>query len=142
VLIVEDDDAVARLYDRALRNPDYDLYRAASGEEALSLWAETPFDAIVSDLVMPGMSGVDLLRSVRERCDDVPFVIVTGCPEVESAIRAVECGALHYLVKPVLPGDLRETVARALDGNDPKRNFPRDRQPAIEGERNDESAAS
>jgi CheY-like chemotaxis protein len=85
VLIVEDDDAVARLYDRALRNPDYDLYRAASGEEALSLWAETPFDAIVN---------------------------------------------------------LRETVARALDGNDPTRNFPRDRQPAIEGERNDESAAS
>src|SRR3990172_8256752 len=71
--------------------------------------AEGSFDAIVSDLVMPGMSGVDLLKSVRERDHDVPIVIFTGRPAVESAITAVECGALRYLVKPVLPQELRET---------------------------------
>ena len=121
VLIVEDDDAVASLYGRVLGNPDYRLYRAANGAEALSLVAETPFDAIVSDLVMPGMSGVDFLKSVRERDHDVPIVIVTGRPAVESAITAVECGALRYLVKPVLPRELRETVARALEVNEATR---------------------
>lgn len=118
VLIVEDDDSIANLYGRVLGNPEYRLYRAANGEEALSLVADTPFDAIVSDLVMPGMSGVDLLRSVRERDQDVPIVIVTGRPAVESAITAVECGALRYLVKPVLPQELRKTVARALEVNE------------------------
>ena len=121
VLIVEDDDAVASLYGRVLGNPDYRLYRAANGEEALSLVAETPFDAIVSDLVMPGMSGVDLLKSVRERDQDVSIVIVTGRPAVESAITAVECGALRYMVKPVLPKELREIVARALEVNEATR---------------------
>jgi EAL domain-containing protein (putative c-di-GMP-specific phosphodiesterase class I) len=121
VLIVEDDDSVASLYGRVLVSPNYRLYRAVNGEEALSLFAEAPFDAIVSDLVMPGMSGVDLLKSVRERDHDVPFVIVTGRPAVESAITAVECGALRYLVKPVLPRDLRETVARALEVNEANR---------------------
>ena len=134
VLIVEDDDAVASLYDRVLRNPEYHLSRASSGEEALSLCAEGRFDAIVSDVVMPGMSGVDLLRSVRERDEDVSFVIVTGRPAVETAITAVECGAMRYLVKPVLPGDLRETVARALEVNESKRLSRRARRSAAESE--------
>jgi EAL domain-containing protein (putative c-di-GMP-specific phosphodiesterase class I) len=121
VLIVEDDDAVANLYGRVLAGADYRLYRAANGAEALSLVARTPFDAIVSDLVMPGMSGVELLRSVRERDEDVPFVIVTGRPAIESAISAVECGAFRYLVKPVLPRDLRETVAHAVEVNQARR---------------------
>ncbi|MGH9392220.1 MAG: EAL domain-containing protein, partial [Vicinamibacteria bacterium] len=110
-----------------LVSPDYRIYRAANGEEALSLVAETPFDAIVSDLVMPGMNGVDLIKWVRERDRDVPIVIVTGRPAVESAITAVECGALRYLVKPVLPRELRETVARALEVNDAKRLTRRER---------------
>ena len=125
---MEDDDAVASLYGRVLGNPDYRLYRAANGEEALSLVAETPFDAIVSDLVMPGMSGVDLLKSVRERDRDVPIVIVTGRPAVESAITAIECGALRYLVKPVLPRELRETVARALEVHEAVRLSRRSRE--------------
>jgi EAL domain-containing protein (putative c-di-GMP-specific phosphodiesterase class I)/CheY-like chemotaxis protein len=134
VLIVEDDDAVASLYGRVLRNPQYELSRASSGEEALSLCAEAPFDAIVSDLVMPGMSGSDLLRSVRERDEDVSFVIVTGRPAVESAIAAVECGAMRYLVKPVLPRELRDTVARALEVKDAKRSSREARRSASESE--------
>ncbi|HEY7697805.1 MAG TPA: EAL domain-containing protein, partial [Vicinamibacteria bacterium] len=134
VLIVEDDDSVASLYHRVLRNPEYLLSRASNGEEALSLCTEAPFDAIVSDLVMPGMSGVDLLRSVRERDEDVSFVIVTGRPAVESAMTAVECGAMRYLVKPVLPRDLRETVARALEVNEAKRLSREARRSAAESE--------
>jgi EAL domain-containing protein (putative c-di-GMP-specific phosphodiesterase class I)/CheY-like chemotaxis protein len=121
VLIVEDDDSVARIYRRVLENPDYHLTQASNGAEALSLFDKTPFDAIVSDLVMPGMSGVELLKSVRERDREVPFVIVTGRPAVESAITAVECGALRYLLKPVPPHVLRDTVAHAVGASDRNR---------------------
>ncbi len=114
VLIVEDDDAVASLYRRVLARPDYQLYRACDGDEAVSLVETTPFDAIVSDLAMPGMNGVALLKSVRNHDRDVPIVIVTGKPEVESAITAVECGALRYLLKPVCIQELRDTVAQAV----------------------------
>jgi EAL domain-containing protein (putative c-di-GMP-specific phosphodiesterase class I)/CheY-like chemotaxis protein len=115
VLIVEDDDSVANFYRLALRKSDYILYRAANGEEAIRLVDSSSFDAILSDLAMPGMDGIQLLRAVREQDRDVPIVIVTGNPEVESAITAVECGALRYLVKPVEPGELRDIVARAIE---------------------------
>jgi EAL domain-containing protein (putative c-di-GMP-specific phosphodiesterase class I) len=114
VLIVEDDDAVASLYRRALARPDYLLYRASNGNEAVSLVESTAFDAIVSDLSMPGRNGAALLRSVREHDRRVPIVIVTGKPEVDSAITAVECGALRYLVKPVCIRELRDSVAQAI----------------------------
>jgi len=114
VVIVEDDDAVASLYRRALARPDYLLYRASNGNEAVSLVESTAFDAIVSDLSMPGRNGAALLRSVREHDRRVPIVIVTGKPEVDSAITAVECGALRYLVKPVCIRELRDSVAQAI----------------------------
>lgn len=114
VLIVEDDDAVASLYRRVLARPDYQLYRACDGDEAVSLVESTPFDAIVSDLAMPGMNGIALLRSVRNHDRDVPIVIVTGKPDVDSAITAVECGALRYLLKPVSIQELRDTVSQAI----------------------------
>ena len=114
VLIVEDDDAVASLYRRVLTRPDYQLYRACDGDEAVSLVENTPFDAIVSDLAMPGMNGVALLKFVRNHDRDVPIVIVTGKPELDSAITAVECGALRYLLKPVCIQELRDTVAQAV----------------------------
>ncbi len=120
VLIVEDDDSVASLYCRALGLPDYLLYRATNGEDALCLLENNSFDAVVSDLMMPGMSGVDLLKSVRNHHNDVPFVIVTGRPAVESAITAVECGAFRYLVKPLLLQELREAVAHAVEAHEVK----------------------
>jgi DNA-binding NtrC family response regulator len=114
VLIVEDDDAVASLYRRVLTRPDYQLYRACDGDEAVSFVENTPFDAIVSDLAMPGMNGVALLKFIRNHDREVPIVIVTGKPELDSAITAVECGALRYLLKPVCIQELRDTVAQAV----------------------------
>jgi EAL domain-containing protein (putative c-di-GMP-specific phosphodiesterase class I) len=117
VLIVEDEDSVAGFYRRALAATHCVLYRARSGEEAVSLVETTSFDVIVSDLSLPGLGGEELLRSVRERDRDVPIVVVTGKPEIESAITAVECRALRYLVKPIGPKVLIETVMRAMESN-------------------------
>jgi len=115
VLIVEDEDAVASLYRRALATSNCVLYRARDGEEAISLVETTSFDVIVSDLTLPGLGGEELLRSLRERDRHVPIVIVTGKPEIESAITAVECHALRYLLKPIGPKELMDAVKTAME---------------------------
>lgn len=115
ILIVEDEDSVAALLQRALSETHYLFQRARNGEEAMSLFKTASFDAIVSDLGMPGMNGIQLIKAVREHDADVPFVIVTGKPEVETAITAVEYGAVRYLVKPVRLDELREAVVKAVE---------------------------
>jgi len=73
------------------------------------------FDVIVTDLVMPGMSGLDLLRTAREYDLDVPVVILTGRPDAQSAMEAMQYGAFRYIDKPVLPATLVDVVGRARD---------------------------
>ena len=87
---------------------------AGDGREAAHAARDKSFDVIVSDIAMPEMDGLELLRAVREHDLDVPFVIMTGGPGVDSAARAMEYGALRYLIKPVEPAELEEVVARAV----------------------------
>ena len=68
---------------------------------------------VLTDVVMPGWNGVDVLRMVRERDLDVPVVLVTGSPSVETAVQALEMGALHYLLKPVSGAELVRCIEHA-----------------------------
>ncbi|MBK7584614.1 MAG: EAL domain-containing protein [Myxococcales bacterium] len=101
VLLVDDDQAIVRSFSRALRANGFAVTPAYDGEEALRLISETRFDAVVSDIAMPGMDGVQLLRRVRERDLVVPVILVTGDPKVSTAVEAMEFGAFRYLSKPV-----------------------------------------
>jgi EAL domain-containing protein (putative c-di-GMP-specific phosphodiesterase class I)/CheY-like chemotaxis protein len=86
-----------------------------SGREALSILTTEAFDVMVSDVHMPGLSGLKLLRAVREHDLDLPVVLVTGNPDVQTATDAVEYGAFRYLIKPV-PGEaLVAVVGRAAN---------------------------
>jgi EAL domain-containing protein (putative c-di-GMP-specific phosphodiesterase class I) len=114
ILLVDDEPAIARAYARTLGAAGFSVVTAADGREADAAAREKSFDVIVSDIAMPEMDGLDLLRAVREHDLDVPFIIMTGGPAVDSAARAMEYGALRYLVKPVAPEDLEEVVARAV----------------------------
>jgi EAL domain-containing protein (putative c-di-GMP-specific phosphodiesterase class I) len=114
ILLVDDEPAIARAYARTLGAAGFSVVTAADGREADAAAREKSFDVIISDIAMPEMDGLELLRAVREHDLDVPFVIMTGGPAVESAARAMEYGALRYLVKPVAPEDLEEVVARAV----------------------------
>jgi DNA-binding NtrC family response regulator len=81
------------------------MARLASGER----------DAMLTDIVMPaGVTGIDLLRIVRERQLDIPVVLVTGAPAVESAVKALQLGAFHYLMKPLDAESVEDVVARAV----------------------------
>ncbi len=114
VLVVDDEDALRRAFARSLEEAGFEVAQAATGKEALKLLESNQFDTVVSDITMPGMTGIELLRAVRQRDHDVPMILVTGNPSVDSATQAVEHGALRYLVKPVGKGVIAETVERAV----------------------------
>ena len=114
ILLVDDEPAIARAYARTLGAAGFTVVTASDGREAADVARERSFDVIVSDIAMPTMDGLELLRMVREYDLDVPFVIMTGGPAVDSAARAMEYGALRYLIKPVTPEDLEAVIARAV----------------------------
>ena len=112
ILLVEDDALIRRAFERVL-SPAHTVTSVASGHEALMELGRTTFHAIVSDIVIPGLSGIELLKAVKGTEVQVPFLLVTGCPSLESAKEAVNWGAFCYLTKPVSPRELLDAVARA-----------------------------
>ena len=114
VLLVDDDPSVLRSMERPLTRAGYEVQTAADGLVGIQKLRESTFDAVVSDLSMPGMNGTDLLRAVREQDLDISFLIATGTPDIATATRAIEHGALRYLIKPLLPSDLIPIIEYAV----------------------------
>lgn len=114
ILVVDDEAPLLRAYRRILNRAGYAVETAPEGETACSMLGDKEFDVIISDIAMPGMDGLELLRRIREWNLDVPVVFITGNPAVETAAQAVEFGALRYLVKPVTPKQLEDVVDRAV----------------------------
>ena len=114
VMIVDDQPDVARTFARILVRAGHSVETYQEGNSAVRRLAERQFDAVVSDIGMPGLDGIALLREIRKRDLDVPVILVTGAPSMSSAIAAVEHGALRYLSKPVTSDVLRQTVALAV----------------------------
>lgn len=113
VLVVDDDAAVLRASAAALRRRGATVEMASSGREAIHRVRTAVWDVIISDLSMPEMSGLELLKEVRAYDVDVPVILTTGHPDLESAMRAVEYGAFRYLTKPVSAEALWELTQRA-----------------------------
>jgi EAL domain-containing protein (putative c-di-GMP-specific phosphodiesterase class I) len=114
VLLVEDDPSLRRGMARMLIRGGFEVVEAESGEQALERLDERDVDCILSDISMPGMGGMQLLKAVTGRDLDLPFLLVTGVPSLDTAIEAVEYGAFHYLRKPFLRSQLIELVTRAV----------------------------
>ena len=113
LLIADDDDLLRRLFARAFRAEGFQVEVVEDGEEALERVRAQRFDAILTDIGMPRLSGIELLRAVREHDADVPIVLMTGGPELATALQAIEHGAFRYLVKPVDLVELKAVVRRA-----------------------------
>jgi EAL domain-containing protein (putative c-di-GMP-specific phosphodiesterase class I) len=114
VLIVDDDESVGRAYAMTLRQAGHSVEVADSGESAMRrLEQPHPLDAVLLDIHLPGISGLDFLKVLRSRDDSVSVVLVTGDPALDSAVRAVEHGAYRYLVKPLHPDDLCRAIESA-----------------------------
>ncbi|HEX3849402.1 MAG TPA: EAL domain-containing protein, partial [Polyangiaceae bacterium] len=113
VLLVDDDLAVLKVLARRLEHLGHFVVVCANGAAALRALATQAFDVMLSDIQMPGISGLKLLRAVREHDLDLPVVLITGDPGVKSAAEAVEYGAFRYLIKPVPFEELSAVVKRA-----------------------------
>lgn len=114
VLLVDDDQDIRRDYSRILRNLGCVVETAADGADAIQKLGGTSFDLILSDISMPRLTGTAFLRAVRERDLDVPVVLMTGAPSLDTAVEAVEYGAFRYLAKPVSLDTLGEVVRKAI----------------------------
>lgn len=113
VLVIDDDLLFAHAVERVLRHAGYGVLRASSADAGAALLSTEEVSAVLCDIRMPGASGVELLREARAKEIDVPVVLMTGDPSVETAAEAVELGAFSYLLKPVAPDALLRTVERA-----------------------------
>lgn len=115
VLVVDDEPMLLAATRRILEDEGISTLGCRDGAEALQVLArDHSLDALISDLVMPRLGGVELLKAVRAKHLDLPVVFVTGGPSVETAIQAVELGAFRYLLKPFDANELVGTVWRAI----------------------------
>jgi len=115
VLLVEDDEALLAGLARQLAGRGVRVVVANSGNAAVHELALQSFDVMVSDIQMPGMSGLHLLRAVREYDLDLPVILMTGRPDLRSAAAAVEYGAFQYLIKPIEGERLQMVVQQAAN---------------------------
>ena len=115
VLIVDDDPDVLTMLEGLLKKLEYNPFVAANGEEAVRIIDSNKIDVVVSDLVMPEMDGMELLKRVKSRKSDVPFVMITGHPSIETAVEAIKKGAYDYLTKPFQAEEVRIKIDRALE---------------------------
>lgn len=113
VLLVEDEEPLRLAIARYLTRAGHEVLQASNGVEALRVVVQQTPDVVISDVTMPDMDGVELLRKIRERDLDLPVVLATGAPTVASAAQAVGLGALAYLIKPVELSELEQTARRA-----------------------------
>ncbi len=115
VLVVDDDPDVLSMLERLLKKLEYNPLVAKNGEEAVKIIDRNKVDVVVSDLVMPEMDGMELLKRVKSRKGDVPFVMITGHPTIETAVEAIKKGAYDYITKPFQVEEVQIKIDRALE---------------------------
>jgi DNA-binding NtrC family response regulator len=114
ILIVEDEENARAGYEALLRKWGYDVLGVSSAEEALARFAEFRPAALIADVELPGMNGLDLLRRLGDELTEVPAIIITGKGSEERAVAAIEAGAFWYIEKPLNAPVLRALLDRAL----------------------------
>jgi response regulator RpfG family c-di-GMP phosphodiesterase len=116
ILIVDDEEIIRQVFSELLQQTGFDVDTAEDAKTAQALLDTHLYDVVVSDIIMPGMSGIELLKLQKEAAPDVPFVLVTGQPNLDSASEAIRTGsAVDYLIKPVSGPELYKTIARAVE---------------------------
>src|SRR5215470_6861675 len=115
ILVVDDEKAILLLLKEALTQWGYQVSTASSAVEALEMLKNGLFDALISDIRMPDMSGLDLLREIRKQDETIEVVMMTGYPTIASAVQALKEGAYDYLSKPLILDELRHLMARLME---------------------------
>ncbi|MBI4665802.1 MAG: sigma-54-dependent Fis family transcriptional regulator [Nitrospinae bacterium] len=121
VLVVDDEEEMRIALKEALSRAGHKVFTAGNGEEGLKAFEEKSPEIIISDMRMPRMNGLDLLRAIRERKSEAPFVLITAYGAVDDAVEAMKEGASDYILKPFSADTLDELFRRLFNGADEAR---------------------
>jgi signal transduction histidine kinase/DNA-binding response OmpR family regulator len=124
ILVVDDEKRMCESLQTLLSKAGYNVTTVEKGEEALRWIDRSDFDLVITDIKMPQVNGLDILRAARTKDEDALVILMTGYASLESAISAINQGAYDYLMKPIEFADLRLTIQRALE----KRRVDKDRE--------------
>jgi two-component system, NtrC family, response regulator HydG len=115
LLLIDDDPVDIRALAFLIESWDYQVVMALSGKAGLEALAAGPVDAVIADVRMPGMSGIEVVEELGQRAPGLPIILITGYGDVRAAVKAMKIGAFDYVVKPPDPDEFRLIVARALE---------------------------
>ena len=115
ILIVDDEEVLQDVLTALVREEGHEPLCARTGEEALTLLEREEVDLVLLDLMLPGMSGMEVLKQIRERDTEITVVVVTAFSSIEGAIEAMKHGAFHYIPKPFKNEEVRHTIRAGLE---------------------------
>ncbi|MFC1562689.1 sigma-54-dependent transcriptional regulator [candidate division KSB1 bacterium] len=117
ILVVDDDAKIRKLCDNALKRQGYKVSVAGDAQEALKYFNEKPFDLALLDIVMPKVNGLELLKKLKKIDNNLLVIMITGYPQIETAVKAIKQGAYDYIAKPFSLDEIRLVIKRAFDYN-------------------------
>jgi len=115
ILVVDDEMIVCESCKRILEEEEYEVETALSGKEAFDKMKVSPFDIVITDLKMPGIDGMEVLRTFRKEYPDSIVIVITGFSTVETAVEAMKLGAFDYIPKPFTPDEVSIVVKKAIE---------------------------
>ncbi|MBN8619537.1 MAG: response regulator transcription factor [Anaerolineae bacterium] len=115
VLVVDDEGAIRYSVSKTLQRIGYQVDEASSGEEALDMITKREYEVILTDIRMPGLTGVDLLKRIKDIAPDGIVILMTGYASLGTAVESLRLGAHDYLIKPSSSQDIRQSVARGVE---------------------------
>lgn len=124
IMVVDDEKGICQNVAKILSKNNYEVSCALSAKEALEKMSEDSYSLIISDLVMPEMNGLELLKKVKKYWPEMKSLMMTAYASTDTAMKAIRLGALDYLPKPFTPDELRNTVSHALKGDLPRVQAP------------------
>lgn len=118
ILVVDDEKNYLLVISTLLREEGYEVITTQNPYKALEFLDEIPFHLVITDMKMPGLSGIDILMAVKEKKPETPVIILTAFGKVETAVEAMRLGAYHYILKPFQNEEIKLLVSRAFDLTD------------------------
>jgi DNA-binding NtrC family response regulator len=118
ILVIDDEEIVRTSCNRTLTPEGYEVRLARNGVEGLKILEGETFDLVLTDLKMPDVDGIEVLRKIKEGRPEIEVIIITGYQTVDTAVKAIKLGAFDYIEKPFTPDGLIAAVAKALDHKD------------------------
>ncbi len=115
LLIVEDEDTLSRSLQRVFQRDGYEVDIADSAESAFVLLEKITYDLIITDIILPGISGIELLTRYRKKTPSQKVMVITAYASLTSAVEAIKAGACDFIIKPLMHDEMKRAVRKALD---------------------------